>query len=48
MRFPRVTMPKRALLVALLRRIGPPPQPPRRHFSKYLGHGESRPVVNRW
>jgi len=48
MRFLRGTMPKHALLVALLRRIGPPPQPPRRHFSKHLGHGESHPVVNRW
>jgi hypothetical protein len=39
---------KPALVIALLRRMGPPPQPPRRHFSKYLGHGARRTVVNRW
>lgn len=30
--------PARKLLARLLRRLGPPPPSPRRHFSKYWGH----------
>jgi hypothetical protein len=49
MRFPRAAKPKRSLLAILLRRMGPPPGPPRRHFSKRWGCDErDRPVANRW
>ncbi|MGH3245722.1 MAG: hypothetical protein ACRDOI_05835 [Trebonia sp.] len=49
MRLTRAAKPKRSLLAALLRRLGPPPGAPRRHFSKQWGGDErDRPVANRW
>jgi hypothetical protein len=32
------SLPKRSVLAWLLDRFGPPPAPPRRHFSKYRNH----------
>jgi len=47
MRFLPAVKPKCSLFTTLLRRMGPPPQPPRRHFSKCWGSdAHYRPPAN--